>query len=121
MPRQPDASASAVTLLYQRERRMGHLRMVRSISRTVTVLALGAYVGLTFVGGEGFGSWSTSVRLILTCGVVAWVVELVHEYRVASHQLNSRVLVARVSAVRTELAAAERGSGRPDPRRRPAP
>ncbi len=111
MPHQPDASASAVSLVYRRQRWMAQMRTIRSVARTVTVLGLGGLVGFTLVDGRGLGSWSTVASLIIAAGVVAWVVQVVHEHRIASHQLDSRVLLARMRTLEAERAAAERRPG----------
>ncbi len=116
----PHDSASALTLLYQRQRWMGHMRVIRTVARTVSALALGGFVGLSFLDGQGFSAWPSAVRIVIACGVIAWVIEIVHEHRIASHQLNSRMLLARVRALEVGLAA-EDHAGRSGPRRRARP
>ncbi|MEO7753857.1 MAG: hypothetical protein ABIS35_10615 [Terracoccus sp.] len=111
MPHQPDASASAVSLLYRRQRWMAQMRTIRSVARTVTVLGLGGLVGFTLVDGSGLGSWSTATSLVLAAGILTWVVQVVHEHRIASHQLDSRVLVARMRTLEVERATTERRPG----------
>ena len=113
MPDQADTAHSPVMAVYLQQQRFDRLRNVRAIARTVTFLALAAFAVTTILIGRAEGPGSLLARILIGCGMLAWVVAFVQDYRVHSNRLNSRMIMMRVQAVQNEIDELERRGGPP--------
>lgn len=98
-----DAAPSAVLRVYLQQRRVDRLRAVRRLSRWLTIALALLLVTMTVMRGPFFLGAAT-VIVALVVSLAAWVVAVVNGYRVHSGRLDSRVCLARIDAVRSQLA-----------------
>lgn len=116
MPDQAHTAPSAVMAASLQQQRFDRLRAARRIVRTLTFLALVAYA-ITLLAGRSGGSDSELVPILIGCGLLAWLIAFVCDYRVHSNRLDSRMSMMRLRAVQAQIDELQRlgGHGRGGP------
>lgn len=98
-----DAAPSAVLRVYLQQRRVDRLHSARRLARWLAIALVLLLVTMTAMRGPAVLR-DTTVAVLLLVSLAAWVVGVVHDYRVHSSRLDSRLCLARLDSVRRDLA-----------------
>ncbi|MEO6997993.1 MAG: hypothetical protein ABI112_07920 [Terracoccus sp.] len=98
-----DAAPTAVLRVYLQQRRVDRLRAARRLARWLTIALALVLVTMAVMHGPAVLG-ATTAAFALVVSLAAWVVAMVNDHRVHSGRLDSRICLARIDAVRRQLA-----------------
>ena len=93
---------SAVMRVYLQQRRFDRLRSVRRVARWLSAALVLVLITMTVLRGPTVFGSSTVIGALLVA-LTGWVVAVVHDFRMQSGRLDSRVCLARLESVRGHL------------------